>query len=93
MVQFWIFSWPFSRRIPLIPYSIMQFVRMDCWNGWLWFNTIALQLPGSGSSWFAVNLMGLSGVPLAISVPWAFMEKLPPNLISTPGSIVRVALG
>ena len=51
------------------------------------------QSPGWGSFLLDVNLMGLSGVPVAFSIPWTCIEKLPPNLTSTPGSIVRVMFG
>ena len=33
IVQSWIFSWPFSRNIPFIPYSIVHFVSVDSCEG------------------------------------------------------------
>ena len=75
--------------IPLTAYSTVQYAICE---PLLAMNSIATQSPAFASSagLFDVNVIILSSVPCAISLPATFREKLPPNLTSTPGSIVNV---
>ena len=71
-------------------YCILQYVSVE---SPVPLSLIVFQSPGFGWSLFEVNVIVLFSSPIAERLPSTFSEKSPPNLTSTPGSIVNVAVG
>lgn len=79
---------PFSSVTPFVPYSTVQLLSKT--EDSAVPSSIVAQSPGLGSRLFEVNLMSADSVPFATRLPNTIIEKLPPNLTSTAGSIVKV---
>ena len=80
----------YETNTPALLYPISQnsMEQYTCGSGPL--NWILCHWPGSGLALFVVNTIGLVSVPLAVSPPWTSRQVLLINLISTPGSIVKL---